>query len=480
MAQDQKDVYENLDFSDKHVLVVGDLMLDQYWTGSAERVSPEAPVPVVKVLDQDYRPGGAANVALNVVSLGARCTLIGFVGEDQAGRQLNQVLTAAGVNCRFMEIEDWPTPKKLRVMAQNQQLVRLDFEETIPISGESERFAVLLNQVEKNLQEADVMILEDYDKGVLQEPGALISASVNYSVPVVVDPKSKPLSEYRKADVVKPNEKEFRNVSGGDKPNFPDAARALCTELEIKNIVITLGEDGMSVNDSAGSYHVPARPVDVFDVTGAGDTAAAVMGLGLANGMSVQDFVGLANVASSLVIGKLGTAPISGPELKAGLMREPLGRGVLETNDLKEIVQQAKDMGETIVFTNGCFDILHAGHVTYLEEAAKLGDRLVVALNKDSSVARLKGIGRPIVKYDARALVVSGLESVDWVVGFDEDTPEALLETVQPDILVKGGDYSEDEVVGAEIVRSAGGSVRVLSLVEKSSTSHIVKRIKES
>ena len=480
MVKDQKDVYENLDFSDKQVLVVGDLMLDQYWTGSAERVSPEAPVPVVKVLDQDYRPGGAANVALNVVSLGARCTLIGFVGEDQAGRQLNQVLTAAGVNCRFMEIEDWPTPKKLRVMAQNQQLVRLDFEETIPISGESERLAVLLNQVEKNLQDADVMILEDYDKGVLQEPGALISASVNYSVPVVVDPKSKPLSEYRKADVVKPNEKEFRNVSGGDKPNFPDAARALCAELEIKNIVITLGEDGMSVNDSAGSYHVPARPVDVFDVTGAGDTAAAVMALGLANGISVQDFVGLANVASSLVIGKLGTAPISGPELKAGLMREPLGRGVLETRDLKEIVQQAKDMGETIVFTNGCFDILHAGHVTYLEEAAKLGDRLVVALNKDSSVARLKGVGRPIVKYDARALVVSGLESVDWVVGFDEDTPEALLETVQPDILVKGGDYSEDEVVGAEIVRSAGGSVRVLSLVEKSSTSHIVKRIKES
>ena len=213
MAQDQKDVYENLDFSDKHVLVVGDLMLDQYWTGSAERVSPEAPVPVVKVLDQDYRPGGAANVALNVESLGARCTLIGFVGEDQAGRQLNQVLTAAGVNCRFMEIEDWPTPKKLRVMAQNQQLVRLDFEETIPISGESERLAVLLNQVEKNLQDADVMILEDYDKGVLQEPGALISASANYSVPVVVDPKSKPLSEYRKAHVVKPNEKEFRNVS---------------------------------------------------------------------------------------------------------------------------------------------------------------------------------------------------------------------------------------------------------------------------
>ncbi len=480
MVKDQKNVFENLDFSDAHVLVVGDLMLDQYWTGSAERVSPEAPVPVVRISDQDYRPGGAANVALNIVSLGASCTLIGFVGEDQAGRRLNEVLTAAGVNCQFLEIKDWPTPLKLRVIAQNQQLVRLDFEEETPISGESERLAELLNKVEKNLQEANVMILEDYDKGVILEPGALIAASTNQDVPVVVDPKSKPLHEYRNAHLVKPNEKEFGDFSGGEKPDFPEAARKLCTELDIENIVITLGEDGMSVNDSKRSYHIPARPVDVFDVTGAGDTAAAVMGLGLALGMIVQDFVQLANVASSLVIGKLGTAPISGPELKAGLTREPLGRGVIEIDDLINMVQEAKDMGETIIFTNGCFDILHAGHVTYLEEAAKLGDRLIVALNKDHSVTRLKGVGRPIVKYDARAKVVSGLESVDWVVGFDEDTPESLLKKIQPDILVKGGDYTEDEVVGAEIVRSSGGSIQVLSLVEKLSTSHIVERIKDS
>jgi len=480
MVKDQKDVFENLNFSDQHVLVVGDLMLDQYWAGSAERVSPEAPVPVVKVSDEDYRPGGAANVALNVVSLGARCTLIGFVGEDQPGKQLNEVLSAAGVSCHFLEIKDWPTPLKLRVMAQNQQLVRLDFEEEIPVSGESERLAMLLNKVEKKLQDATVIILEDYDKGVLQDPGALIAASIKHDVPVVVDPKCKPLNEYRNANVVKPNEKEFRDFSGKEKPDFPEAARMLCGELNIRNIVVTLGGDGMSLNDSKSSHHIPARPVDVFDVTGAGDTAAAVMGLGLAMGMRVQDFVQLANVASSLVIGKLGTAPISAPELRAGLRREPLGRGVLEIGDLIDMVQEAKDMGDTIVFTNGCFDILHAGHVTYLDEAAELGDRLIVAINKDSSVTRLKGAGRPIVKYDARALVVSGLESVDWVVGFDEDTPEWLLEKIQPDILVKGGDYREDEVVGAEIVRSSGGSVRVLSLVEMLSTSDIVERIKDS
>ena len=480
MEKNRMDVDEGLDFSGQHALVVGDLMLDQYWTGSAERVSPEAPVPVVKISDQDHRPGGAANVALNVVSLGARCTLIGCVGKDQAAKQLREVLTAAGVDCRFIEIDDWPTPIKLRVMAQNQQLARLDFEEDLPVKNESERLAVLLNAVEKHLEVADVMILEDYDKGVLLEPAALIAASANYDVPVVVDPKAKPISEYRNSNIVKPNEKEFRGLSGLEKTGFSEAARELCSELNIDNIVITLGDDGMSVNDSKVSYHVPARPVDVFDVTGAGDTAVAVMGLGLAMDMEAQDFVQLANLASSLVIGKLGTRPISGPELRAALLNEPLGRGVLETNDLANLVKEAKSRGETIVLTNGCFDILHAGHVTYLEEASKLGDRLIVALNKDSSVTRLKGAGRPIVKYDARALVVSGLKSVDWVVGFDADTPEELLRLIKPDILVKGGDYVEEEVVGSEIVRSAGGSVRILSLVEMMSTSHIVDRIKGS
>ena len=478
--EDQTNPFDVKDFRKLHVLVVGDLMLDRYWVGDASRVSPEAPVPIVVVSGQECRPGGAANVALNVVSLGAKCTLLGFTGQDEAGEQLRQSLSAAGVNCQFIELQDWRTPVKLRVLANSQQMIRLDFEEQPPQIGESERLALLLNRVEKYLKEAQVLILEDYDKGVLQEPQALITAANLNGVPVLVDPKAKPLSEYKNSDIVKPNEKEFADFVGVEKTEFPEVARRICDELDIKNIIITLGGEGMSINDASSSRHIPARPVDVFDVTGAGDTSAAVMGLGLALGISVHQLSELANLASSLVIGKLGTAPISAPELESGLKLMTIGRGVVDKHSLINLVKEAKESGQRIVFTNGCFDILHAGHVTYLEEAAKLGDRLIVALNKDESVSRLKGLGRPIVKYESRALVISGLGAVDWVVGFDEDTPERLLEEIKPDVLVKGGDYNEERVVGGDFVRGYGGSVNVLTLVEDLSTSEIVDRIKDS
>ena len=478
--EDHTNSFDVKDFRKLHVLVVGDLMLDRYWVGDADRVSPEAPVPIVTVSEQEYRPGGAANVALNVVSLGADCTLVGFTGQDEAGEQLLQSLAAAGVDCQFIKLQDWQTPVKLRVLANSQQMIRLDFEQKPPLVGESERLALLLNRVEKQLKEAQVLILEDYDKGVLQDPQALIAAAKQNAVPVLVDPKAKPLSEYKNSDIVKPNEKEFADFSRVEKKKFPEVARRICGEQDIKNIIITLGGEGMSINDASSSSHIPARPVDVFDVTGAGDTSAAVMGLGLALGVSVHQLSELANLASSLVIGKLGTAPISAPELESGLKLKTIGRGVVDKHTLIDMVQEAKESGQRIVFTNGCFDILHAGHVTYLEEAAKLGDRLIVALNKDESVTRLKGLGRPIVKYESRALVMSGLGAVDWVVGFDEDTPERLLEEIRPDVLVKGGDYRDEQVVGGDIVREYGGSVKVLTLVEDLSTSEIVDRIKDS
>ena len=478
--EDHTNSFDVKDFRKLHVLVVGDLMLDRYWVGDADRVSPEAPVPIVTVSEQEYRPGGAANVALNVVSLGADCTLVGFTGQDEAGEQLRQSLSAAGVDCQFIELQEWQTPVKLRVLANSQQMIRLDFEQKPPLVGESERLAQLLNRVEKHLKEARVLILEDYDKGVLQDPQALIAAAKQNAVPVLVDPKAKPLSEYKNSDIVKPNEKEFADFSRVEKKKFPEVARRICAEQDIKNIIITLGGEGMSINDASSSSHIPARPVDVFDVTGAGDTSAAVMGLGLALGVSVHQLSELANLASSLVIGKLGTAPISAPELESGLKLKTIGRGAVDKHTLIDMVQEAKESGQRIVFTNGCFDILHAGHVTYLEEAAKLGDRLIVALNKDESVTRLKGLGRPIVKYESRALVMSGLGAVDWVVGFDEDTPERLLEEIRPDVLVKGGDYRDEQVVGGDIVREYGGSVKVLTLVEDLSTSEIVDRIKDS
>ena len=236
--EDHTNSFDVKDFRKLHVLVVGDLMLDRYWVGDADRVSPEAPVPIVTVSEQEYRPGGAANVALNVVSLGANCTLVGFTGQDEAGEQLRQSLSAAGVDCQFIELQDWQTPVKLRVLANSQQMIRLDFEQKPPLVGESERLALLLNRVEKYLKEANVLILEDYDKGVLQDPQALIAAAKQNAVPVLVDPKAKPLSEYKNSDIVKPNEKEFADFSRVEKKKFPEVARRICGEQDIKNIII--------------------------------------------------------------------------------------------------------------------------------------------------------------------------------------------------------------------------------------------------
>jgi len=467
-----------------HVLVVGDLMLDRYWHGPADRVSPEAPVPVINVRRTEHRPGGAANVALNLVSLGAKCTLVGLVGDDEAAAELQATLTAAGVICDFVTVPDWPTIVKLRLLAQKQQLIRADFEAPVPDYGASERMGTLQNRVEKHLRSAQAMILEDYDKGTIEDAQALIHAARALDVPVLVDPKMKPLDSYAGASVIKPNEKEFAHAVNGDPQRVPDdigkAAQAMCTRLRIDGMVVTRGGHGMDVCAGEQLHHVPARPVEVYDVTGAGDTTAAVLALGVALNWSLVDAARVANIAASIAVSKSGTAPVSAPELRQVLSREVADRGLTTRAELAQAVADAQRKGERVVFTNGCFDILHAGHVTYLEEAAALGDRLVVAINDDASVTRLKGPGRPVIPAEGRARVLEGLASVDWVVSFDEDTPEPLLQLLRPDVLVKGGDYTTDAVVGGDIVRGYGGEVSVLSLVADVSTTAIVERIKGS
>jgi len=459
-------------------------MLDRYWQGLAHRVSPEAPVPVIDVDHQEHRPGGAANVALNLVSLGARCTLVGLVGDDEAGRELESTLTAAGVVCDFVGVPDWPTTVKLRLLAQKQQLIRADFEAPVPDFGASERIGVLQNKIEKHLQNAHAFVLEDYDKGAIEDPAALIHAAVGASVPVLVDPKLKPLQVYRNATLIKPNEKEFAHAVHGDvqrrSPQAGDTAQALCRDLGVSGLVVTRGGEGMDVCTPDEIRHVPARPVEVYDVTGAGDTTAAGLALGLALGWPLIDCARVANIAASIVVSKSGTAPVTGPELRQVLQSEVADRGMISRADLAAAVADAKANGERLVFTNGCFDILHAGHVTYLEEAAALGDRLVVAINEDASVTRLKGEGRPVIPVEGRSRVLAGLGCVDWVVSFDEDTPEPLLALLEPDVLVKGGDYAPGEVVGADLVRAYGGDVQVLSLVNDVSTSAIVERIRQN
>lgn len=463
-----------------HVLVVGDVMLDRYWHGGAQRISPEAPVPVLQVDDQEQRPGGAANVALNVVSLGAQCTLVGLVGEDEAAADLQATLEAAGVNCDFVPVSQWQTIVKLRLMAQRQQLMRADFETPPPLAGTSERLAVLQNTVEKHLPTASALVLEDYDKGALDEPQALIHAARARGVPVLVDPKLKDLSVYKGADAIKPNEVEFHAAIGEsveDEEAFAEHAEQLRAQLELQALIITRGGAGMWVAEAEHATQIPARAVEVFDVTGAGDTTAATLAIGMSLGWPLREAARTANVAASLAVSKLGTAPVSGPELRAALVAADHDRGVLSATALQAAVAAAQAEGQTIVFTNGCFDILHAGHVTYLEEAATLGDRLIVALNSDASVQRLKGEGRPVVPFIGRSHVVAGLGCVDWVVEFDTDTPVPLLKQLQPEVLVKGGDYEPEDVVGHEIVHAYGGTVKVLSLVEDVSTTAIVEKI---
>lgn len=465
---------------DVHIVVVGDLMLDRYWFGEATRVSQEAPVPVVDVDHIEDRPGGAANVALNVVSMGARCTLIGAVGDDEAGRSLEETLTAAGVVCDFLILPDWPTVLKLRVLSQKQQLLRTDFESSLlpaQVAGLPDRLA-------RALDGASAVIIQDYDKGTLAEPEVLLRLAEDAGVPVVVDPKFKPFARYAGASILKPNRLEFERAAGPwtDDDELLGKAQALASTHRIEALVITRGGEGNTVVSADGGHlHVPALPVDVFDETGAGDTSAAALGITRALGWPAADCARIANLASGLVVGKSGTSVVTGPELAAALAAHARADGgVMSQAQLRDSVSLARAAGEKVVFTNGCFDILHAGHVAYLEEARALGDRLIVAVNDDASVTRLKGVGRPVNPLEQRLRVLAGLSAVDWVVGFSEDTPEKLLEQLAPDVLVKGGDYGVDEVVGAEIVRAGGGQVRVLSLVDDCSTTAIVDRIQKN
>ncbi|WP_286978120.1 bifunctional D-glycero-beta-D-manno-heptose-7-phosphate kinase/D-glycero-beta-D-manno-heptose 1-phosphate adenylyltransferase HldE [Pseudomonas sp.] len=464
-------------FDQAPVLVVGDVMLDRYWHGGTSRISPEAPVPVVKVEQIEDRPGGAANVALNIAALGAPAILVGVTGEDEAAESLTDSLEAIGVRTHFQRIEDQPTIVKLRVMSRHQQLLRMDFEE--PFNTDTDALAKMVDSL---LDGVKVLVLSDYGKGALKNHQALVQLARKRNIPVLADPKGKDFSIYRGASLITPNLNEFEAIVGRceDEAQLVSKGAALMRELELGALLVTRGEHGMTLlRPSHAPLHLPARAREVFDVTGAGDTVISTLAAALAADEELPQAVALANLAAGIVVGKLGTAAISAPELRRAVQREQGSeRGVLSLDQLLIAIEDARAHGEKIVFTNGCFDILHAGHVTYLEQARAQGDRLVLAVNDDGSVSRLKGPGRPINSVDRRMAVLAGLGAVDWVVSFSEDTPERLLKQVQPDVLVKGGDYSIDQVVGADIVNAYGGEVRVLSLVENSSTTAIVEKIR--
>jgi D-beta-D-heptose 7-phosphate kinase / D-beta-D-heptose 1-phosphate adenosyltransferase len=464
-------------FDNANVLVIGDVMLDRYWHGGTSRISPEAPVPVIKIDNIEDRPGGAGNVALNIAALGAQVALFGITGTDEASEVLALRLRSAQVNCHFHEVPDHPTITKLRVISRNQQLLRMDFEQPFSIHAASE----LTTQAVDAITGSGAVILSDYAKGALLDPQPLILAARQAGVAVLVDPKGTDFSRYRNATLLTPNLSEFEAVVGpcSDEKTLVTRGQTLMHELGLEALLITRGEHGMTLlQPNQPELHLPAQAREVFDVTGAGDTVIAVLAAALAAGESLPNAVSLANIAAGIVVGKLGTAVVSAMELRRAIQREQgRSRGAMNLEQLRAAVEDAHLNGEKIVFTNGCFDILHAGHVGYLQQARALGERLIVAVNDDASVTRLKGPGRPINTVDRRMAVLAGLEAVDWVISFDSDTPEPLLRELHPDILVKGGDYTKEQVVGWQIVESYGGKVKVLSFFDDCSTTKIVNRI---
>lgn len=460
-----------------HVLVVGDVMLDRYWHGGTSRISPEAPVPVVRVEDVEDRPGGAANVALNITSLGGHAVLAGVIGYDENAQILQASLAASGVSTYFQRSSEIPTITKLRVMSRNQQLLRLDFEQRLDSVDTSE----LVTQVEKALPDCDVVILSDYGKGTLNQVESLIANARAQGKRVLIDPKGQDFGKYRGASLITPNLTEFEAVVGHCATDAELSLRgeALRAELELEALLITRSEKGMTlIREGHAPLHLPTRAQEVFDVTGAGDTVIGLMGLALAAGHAFPEAMMLANLGAGLVVAKPGTATLSIAELYTALHGDKLAEfGVIEPDVLIEAVRAAQLRGERVVMTNGCFDILHAGHVAYLEQAKRLGDRLIVAVNDDASIGRLKGPKRPINPLNRRMQVLAGLGAVDWVVPFSDDTPQALIEAVLPDILVKGGDYRPEEIAGGSAVIANGGEVKVLGFEDGVSTSAMISSI---
>ena len=466
-------------FEQARVLVAGDVMLDRYWHGATSRISPEAPVPVVHVGQAEERAGGAANVALNIAALGAQARLLGMTGDDEEAAALEAMLAAAGIDCGFQKIAGIPTVTKLRVISRHQQLIRLDFEggfAAVDAAG-------LLETYRQGLVQCDVVVLSDYGKGTLAQVEEMIALARAAGKPVLVDPKAQDFSRYDGATVITPNMAEFEQVAGScrDEQELVEKGAALLQEHDLDALLVTRGERGMTLlRRGAPEFHLPAQAREVFDVTGAGDTVISVLAAALAAGEDLPAATALANLAAGIVVGKLGTASVSVPELRrAAHLGQDAGFGEMNEAQLRVAVEDARSHGERIVMTNGCFDILHAGHVAYLAAARHLGDRLVVAVNDDASVQRLKGRGRPVNPVDRRMAVLAALGSVDWVVPFSEDTPERLICEIQPDLLVKGGDYRPEEIAGYDCVKRRGGEVVVLGFEEGCSTSGIIDAIRQ-
>lgn len=475
-------------FSQLKVLVIGDIMLDRYIHGEVERISPEAPVPVIRHAQRYERAGGAANVAMNLAGLGCQTFLAGLWGADSEQAELAAILDRAGINTAGVVSSSLPTISKTRIVGRMQQLLRLDIESRDPVPAVEGQH--LQERAVELIAKVHAVVLSDYAKGALTRSlsEAVIRAARTAGIPVFADPKTPDFSKYSGATTVCPNLGELSAATGIPSHHTDEllaAAQALATEHDFKFLTVTMSEKGITVlrppsTGNPGIYHSPARAREVFDVSGAGDTVIATLAAGVAGGLQIETAVELANLAAGIVVSKVGTVPIAAHELVAALTPSSgltAGEKILDLDRLKLRVAEWRSSGETIVFTNGCFDLLHVGHITLLEDCRRFGSKLVLGLNADASVCRLKGPTRPIVSERERARVMAALAAVDAVVLFEEDTPLELIRALRPNVLVKGGDYTVETVVGHEDVLAYGGRVEIVPTVEGFSTTNIVKKL---
>ena len=422
----------------------------------------------------EERPGGAANVALNVAALGAQSNLLGIVGNDEPGTTIERLLEVQQVKCHLQKVSNVTTSTKLRIISQHQQLLRADFEDCLQHIDHEELYRVFRQLIHT----ASVVVLSDYAKGTLINPSFFINLAKSLNKPILVDPKGKDFSKYRGATLITPNQAEFEAVVGHpqSETEFMDKAHVLMQATELDALLVTRGEQGMTLFcHGKEPQHLPTHAREVYDVTGAGDTVIATLATALGSGHKLQDAARLANIAAGIVVGKLGTATASGVELQRALQHQNgYNFGILDEEQLLQEMQLARQRGERIVMTNGCFDLLHPGHVAYLDQARKLGDHLIVAVNSDASVRQLKGQDRPINTLEQRMAVLAALKTVDWVVPFTEPTPERLYCRLLPDILVKGGDYTVEQIAGGDCVIKNGGQVLVLDYIEGQSTTAVI------
>jgi D-beta-D-heptose 7-phosphate kinase / D-beta-D-heptose 1-phosphate adenosyltransferase len=473
-------------FAAKRVVVIGDVALDQYVYGDVARISPEAPVPVLRVHSKRTSPGCAANVAANVASLGGYATVIGVVGSDTEAGQLNASVQENGAPVRLMLVADSsrPTTVKTRFVASGQQIVRADHEELRPITPKVEDY--LLEAYSSALRTCEAVIVSDYNKGVLTNRvlSFVIQRAAAADKPVLVDPKRHQLADYKGATILKPNRGELRAATGRACETDDEARQAAEVVIAATGamVLLTRSEQGMSLfRANAEPVHQRTNAREVFDVSGAGDTVSAVMGLAMAAKLDIVEAMRLANAAAGVVVSKRGTATVTVSELSQALAYSQRGfesRIVVRDAALRQC-ETWRQQGLKVGLTNGCFDLIHPGHISLLRQAKAACDRLVVALNTDNSVNRLKGPGRPLQGEDARAYVMAAIEDVDLVTLFDEDTPLDLIAFLKPDVLIKGADYSESKIVGADLVRSWGGSIVLADLVPEQSTTRLARRSRE-